>query len=141
MNNPDVNPRTNRYIKPLGGVYNSLKKECGIPNQNARSKQSIDCFKWHENPLVNPFTFNNIKRYGKVYLKLEKKCGPPPQFGPSRSRTRSMVSVKRNPLKGPTRLDCLEWLDDKTVNPLTTRRIQKGGKVYLELEKKCKPFV
>lgn len=133
-NNPDINPRSNRYILKGGGVYDKLEKECGAPYTSR--KPSLDCFEWHGNPLVNPKTYKTIRRDGPAYRKLEKRCGSPPKLGPSRYRSRSRSRSRSRAI--PNNLDCMEWRADRTHNPITNRPIKRGGSVYKKMERYCK---
>jgi hypothetical protein len=44
--------------------------------------------------------------------------------------------IKKKELK-LTDEECIKWKSDKTINPKTRYKIQKGKNVYKELEKQC----
>ena len=93
-NNPEVNPTTNRKIKPGGPTYQKLKKECGSPSDTlptpaaapaapaaapaAAAKAAVpladECDEWKANPGKNPRTNRAISPRGKIYKWYQKNC-------------------------------------------------------------------
>lgn len=136
LNNPGVNPRTGKKIKIGGPVYKKLVAEFGDPvaapvttttTVAPTPNLSENCIKWLANKTVNPITGRKIKVGGPVYKKLEAEC--------SVENSDQQVPV---PIPPPTiDSDCEEWLQNKTVNPATGRKIKPGGAIYKRLEQQC----
>ena len=86
---PSVNPRTGRQIKPTGKVYKDLEIECAneSPSTGSAPKGAVyidpyapqagyvkDCVKWRENPGVSPITGKKLKIDGAAYKQWEEDC-------------------------------------------------------------------
>lgn len=102
VNNPNINPLTNKKISIGGPTYFNIKNECikllgEDPFPEIQPKNNSNEFKrvhrarkkiveertlrdddlcdfWISNPLINPLTGKNVKPESNIFKYLEKKC-------------------------------------------------------------------
>ena len=118
--------------------------------------KKADCDKWRANPSINPLTNRTISVEGTVYKKLENECKQYTKTSQSKSyvmnasiknasinksvKNASIKPIKQvKPIKSTneSKKHCDAWRNDKTINPLTNRKISLHGTVYKKLEKEC----
>lgn len=89
------------------------------------------CEKWRRNKTVNPLTGRKITSTGPTYLEFKKSCAAHkiPTVAPSYPMTASL-----------TREQCKEWRKNKSVTPLSGRRINIRGAIYNAHKKSCKQY-
>jgi len=137
---PSVNPRTGRQIKPTGKVYKDLEIECAneSPSTGSAPKGAVyidpyapqagyvkDCVKWRENPGVSPITGKKLKIDGAAYKQWEEDC--------------KNVKPLPNDMQFKSEFvdQCIKWRDNPGVNPITGNKIKIGGPTYKQWEKDC----
>ena len=104
LNNPTINPKTNRPIKKNGPTYKKINAQCGKEDKKIKKV---------------------VKKIKKVVKKIKKVD------------TKNKKIAKESLMKGK----CDLWKTNKTVNPLTNRKIKDTGAVYKQFAKLCKDDV
>ena len=155
--NPD-DPKLRKKIKEIKDKLIELKKKCPIVMNKKDKKKDIEkiilneedkylCMQWtkikkdYPDNLYNPKTKAQINKGGPTYKNLEKKCKD------FKIRESDIDSIKiANPKKNLEKKVlnsalCLEWNENREVNPLTNKFIQKDGKTYKNIKKQCKEIM
>ena len=96
------------------------------------SKNKI-CNKWLANKNINPITSRKIKETGTIYKELSKLCSLNP-LNPIKPKTKT---EKEKEVKLTDSQICNKWLENKNINPKTSRTIKETGTIYKELSKLC----
>ena len=86
------------------------------------------CNKWLANKNINPITSRKIKETGTIYKQLSKLCS----LNPIKSKTKTEKEVKLTESQ-----ICNKWLENKNINPETSRNIKETGAIYKKLSKLC----
>lgn len=95
---------------------------------NVTKEKKRMCELWLSNPLQNPETGLKIKRNGPTFMEWKTKC--------------KELGFNNRPLSpgkgGQMSYDsCQEWNKNKLINPITGRKIIRGGRIYTKIEKAC----
>ena len=106
------------------------------------TRSSSPCEEWLLNRTVNPRSGRKIKVGGPTYRQLEQECSNPTTPEPKTTirEASTTFTTPRGPTRGRnamTRLECEEWMLDRTVNPRSGRKIKVGGPTYRQLEQDC----
>ena len=91
------------------------------------------CDKWLINKNINPITARKIKETGAIYKELSKKCS----FNPLNPIKSKKKTKKEKEVKLTDSQICNKWLENKNINPKTSRKIKETGAIYKELSKLC----
>jgi len=83
------------------------------------------CLEWKKDKTRNPLTTYKIAKYGKVYKFLENQC----KHIQSPENTQEIINETEK-FGEITREICIEWLKDRTKNPLTNHIIKSTAKKY-----------
>ena len=123
---PYINPLTNRTILVEGTVYKKLEKECKQYTKTSQSKASI---KNASIKSIKNVPIQLIKNASIKMVSVNKSV--------HNASTKPIKPIKSTKSKNESKKHCDAWRNDKTINPLTNRKISVHGTVYKKLEKEC----
>lgn len=83
------------------------------------------CTEWLAEPLINPETGAAIDRNGPTFLQWKERC--------------KKLGLQSSPLATGkiSWRKCMEWKNNRLINPDSGRQIKVDGPVYKWLEKQC----
>jgi hypothetical protein len=148
-NNPDLIDKIQKYKDKL----KALKSKCKIINKKdieqiiVNEDDRFTCMQWKKikkdfpNNLYNPKTKSLINKDGPTYKKLENKCKDYKIDDDELDEVKIANPKKNLEKKVLNSTLCMEWTENKSINPLTNKYIQKEGKIYKEIRGKCKQLM
>ena len=132
---------TGKTIKLNGPTHKKLMKECA-PSPPKSPKSSLvltqdQCNQFRNNPSINPLTGKTTKTDGATFVKVGRACGllpaaSPPGCPKGASPSRSS-SPKRAQITYLSPEQQTAFYNNQSINPVTGKSIELGGKVHKEL--------
>lgn len=135
----------NRY-RYSTGRSNNIGSRSNISSRRSNNigsnNNKLKCVSFLKNRNVNPYTGRPIKKNGSTYNRLVDKCK---RKGTGSKQRASLLKVKSTRIRTSTSTKkkitknmCMKFLEsNKTINPITNRKIIKDGPVYNLFMKKC----
>jgi hypothetical protein len=155
------NPQTNYRIEEGSKVYKLIESHCDAIGKNTpvvilpivKSKKTVEwtqanCEQWEINKTtnpempVNPISLRKVSSKSASYKKINQQCSKFTKGSKSPNIKSSKDSRTKNLLSRKLSLqDCLQWMKNKTKNPVNGYTLGENSKILKAIQKECKPLI
>jgi hypothetical protein len=155
------NPQTNYRIEEGSKVYKLIESHCDAIGKNTpvvilpivKSKKTVEwtqanCEQWEINKTtnpempINPISLRKVSSKSASYKKINQQCSKFTKGSKSPNIKSSKDSRTKNLLSRKLSLqDCLQWMKNKTKNPVNGYTLGENSKILKAIQKECKPLI
>ena len=156
------NPQTNYRIEEGSKIYQMIENHCDTMGKNVpvavlpevKSKKTVEwtqanCELWEINKKtdpempINPISLRKVSPKSALYKKINQQCSKfteasksPIINKPSKAKKAKNVLSRKLTLQ-----DCIQWMKDKTKNPINGYTLGDNSKILKAIQQECKPLL